>query len=119
MAWTHGIKRFYDITLHLDNMGVEDAVAIILHTLERPCFKTTSESRSLLDDLSLSAQVEAALVRDFPKVKADAGKGIVYINIRGSLVDEKRITAKVMPLVEKVEGIKKVNVNIVPYYIEE
>jgi predicted transcriptional regulator len=30
-----------------------------------------------------------------PKVKADAGKGIVYVSIRGSMVDEKRITANI------------------------
>ena len=112
-------QRFYDMTLHLDIMGVEDAVSTILHIIGRPCFQTTPKSRELLDDLALSAQVEAALVRDFPKVSADAGKGIVYVNIRGSLVDEKRITEKVNRLVEKVPGIIKLNVNMVPYIIED
>jgi hypothetical protein len=112
-------QRFYDMTLYLDIMGIEDAVSAILHLIRRPCFQTTLKSRQLLDDLSLSAQVEAALVREFPKVSADAGNGIVYVNIRGSYIDEKMITIKVHRLVEKVAGIKKLNVNIVPHVIED
>jgi cytidylate kinase len=112
-------QRFYDMTLHLDIMNVDDAVSTILHILQRPCFQTTPKSQELYDDLLLNAQVEAALVREYPKVKADALKGIVYISIRGSLVDEKRIIVKVNRLVEKVEGIKKVIVNIVPHFIED
>jgi cytidylate kinase len=112
-------QRFYDMTLYLDIMGVEDAVSTIHHLIGRPCFQTTPKSRELLDDLSLSAQVEAALVGEFPKASADVGKGIVYVSIRGSYVDEKRITSKVNRLVEKVAGIKKLNVNIVPHVIED
>ncbi len=112
-------QRFYDVTLHLDTMRVADAVSTIIHVLQRPCFQTTPQSLEMLDDLSLIAQVEAALVRDFPKAKADAVKGVVYLSIRGSLVDEKRITAQVNRLVENVAGVKKVNVNIVPHLIED
>jgi len=112
-------QRFYDMTLYLDNMGVDDAISTIHHLIQRPCFQTTPKSRELLDDLSLSAQVEAALVREFPKASADAEKGIVYVNIRGSYVDEKIITAKVNRLIEKVAGIKKLNVNVVPHVIED
>jgi len=110
-------QRFYDMTLHLETMGVDDAVSTILHMIQRPCFQTTSESRELLDNLSLSAQVEAALVNEYPKVKADAEKGIVYVRIRGSLIDEKRITEKVNRLIDGLEGVKKVNVTILPHYI--
>lgn len=112
-------QRFYDMTLHLDTMDVDDAAAIILHTLQRPCFQTTPQSRELLDDLSLSAQVAAALVRDFPKATCDAGNGVVYVNVRGSLVDEKTISAKVRRIVEKVPGVKKVHVNIIAHSIED
>jgi len=112
-------QRFYDMTLHLDTMDVDDAVSIILHSLKRPCFQTTPHSRELLDDLSLSAQVAAALVRDFPKVTCDAGNGAVYVNVRGSLVDEKTITAKVRRIVESVDGVKKVHVNIIAHSFED
>lgn len=112
-------QRFYDMTLHLDTMGVDDAVSTILHMLGRPCFQTTPQSREMLDDLSLSARVEAALVREFPKVRAEAGRRAVYVSVRGSLVDEKRLTEKVMRLLEKVVEGRKVTVNIVPHLIED
>lgn len=111
--------KFYDMILHLDTMDVDEAVSIILHSIQHTCFQTTSQSRQKLDDLSLSAQVEAALVSDFPKAFADAGKGNVFVNIRGSLIDEKNISLKVKHLLEKVESINKVHVNIVPYFIED
>lgn len=111
-------QRFYDMTLHIENMDIEDAVSTILHLIRRPCFQTTSTVRELIDDLSLNAQVEAVLVPEFPKVTVDSGKGNVFVSVRGSFVDEKRITEKVIILAGEVEGVKKVNVNIIPHLIE-
>ncbi|MCB2147829.1 MAG: cytidylate kinase-like family protein [Deltaproteobacteria bacterium] len=109
----------YDMVLHIGTMGVNDAVSIILHTLDQPCFKSTANSRKRLDDAALAARVEAALVKDFPKVMADAGNGEVFVSVRGSLVDEKIITARVERLAEKVDGIQSLQVNIVPFVVED
>ena len=109
----------YDMVLHIDNMGVDDAVAVILHALEQPCFKSTADSRRGLNDAALAARVEAALVKDFPKVMADAGSGEVFVSVRGSLVDEKTIATKVKRLVEKVDGIESLQVNIIPFVVED
>ena len=109
----------FDMVLHIGNMGVDDAVAIILHALDRPCFKSTTDSRRRLDDAALAARVEAALVKEFPKVMADAGNGEAFVSVRGSLVDEKIITAKVKRLAEKVDGIQSLQVNIVPFMVED
>jgi cytidylate kinase len=111
--------KFYDMILHLDTMDVNEAVSIILHSIQHTCFQTTPQSRQKLDDLSLSAQVEAALISDYPKASADASKGNVFVNIRGSLIDEKDISLKVNRIVEKVAGVNKVHVNIIPYFIED
>lgn len=111
--------QLYDMILHIGNISVDEAVAIILYALEQPCFKSTPESRQMLDDEALSAQVEAALVKAFPKVMVDSGKGDVFINVRGSLADEKNIIEKVMRLAEKVDGIKDIQVNIVPFMVED
>ena len=111
-------QRLYDLTLHIESMGIDDAVSTILHLIQRPCFKTTPQIREMIDDLSLSAKVEAVLVREFPKVTVDSGKGIVYVSVRGSLVDEKRITEKVSIMTGEVNGVRKIHVNIVPHLIE-
>ena len=73
----------YDMVLHIGNMNVDDAVSIILHAMGRTCFKSTPDSRRRLDDAALAARVEAALVKEFPKVTADAGNGDVFVSVRG------------------------------------
>ena len=109
----------YDMVLHIQNMQVDDAVAIILNTLARPCFQSTPESRRQLDDLALAARVEAALVKEFQRVSVDAENGSVFVNVRGSLVDETLLTNKVKRLTQKVKGIDALNVNVVPFVVEE
>jgi cytidylate kinase len=111
--------QLYDMILHIGNMNVDQAVSIILHAMEQPCFKSNPESRRMLADEALSAQVEAALVRVFPKVIVDSGNGEVFVNVRGSLADEKNITNKVKRLAEKVDGVKNIQVNIVPFMVED
>ena len=111
--------QLYDMILHIGNMKVDQAVAIILHALEQPCFTSTPESRLLLDDRALAARVEASLVKVFPKVMVDAGKGEVFINVRGSLTDKKNITEKVTRLAEKIDGVKTIQVNIIPFIVED
>ncbi|MDA3791255.1 MAG: cytidylate kinase-like family protein [Desulfobacula sp.] len=110
--------QFYDMTLHLDNMDVDEAVTIIRHTIQQPCFKTTPQSQGKLENLSLSAQVEAALINEFPKVAVDARDGVVYVNIRGSLIDEKNIDSRARHILENQNGIKKIHINIIPHFIE-
>jgi cytidylate kinase len=114
-TWDH---RFYDMTLHIESMEINDAVSTILHLLQRPCFQITLKIREMIDDLSLSAQVEAALVAEFPKISAESRKGIVYASVRGSLVDEKRITERVNLLAGGVQGVKRINVNVISHKIE-
>jgi len=111
--------QLYDMILHIGNMNVDQAVSVILHALAQPCFKSTPESRRMLADEALAARVEAALVKVYSTVMVDAGNGEVFVNIRGSLADENKITEKVTRLTEKIEGMKKIQVNIVPYTVED
>jgi cytidylate kinase len=111
--------QLYDMILHIGNMSVDQAVAIILCALEQPCFKSTPESCRMLADEALAARVEASLVKAFPKVMVDADNGEVFINVRGSLADKKNITEKVMNLAEKVEGVTNIQVNIIPFIVED
>ena len=111
--------QLYDMILHIGNMSVDEAVSIILHAVEQPCFKSNPESRRMLADEALSAQVEASLVKAFPKVLVDSGNGEVFVNVRGSLADEKNLTEKVKRLAEKVEGVKNIQVNIIPFMVED
>jgi len=109
----------YDLVVHIDNMGADDAVAIILQTLQRPCFVTTHHSQSRLDDLTLSAQVDAALVNEFPKVTSTARNGEVFVSVRASLLEEQSVTERVKRIAGSMEGVKMIHVNVVPFIIED
>lgn len=115
-SWNH---QLYDMILHIGNLSVDEAVSIILHAVNQPCFKSNDGNQRLLDDQALAAQVEAALVKSFPKVMADADQGEVFINVRGSLADKKNITQKVKGLAENVQGVQSVQVNIIPFMVED
>jgi cytidylate kinase len=109
----------YDLVLHIDNISVDEAVSILLHALKQPCFKSTGESRRLFDDKALAARVEAVLVKVFPRVMVDAGDGEVFVNIRGSLTEHKKISLKVKQLAEQMDGVKSIRVNMVPFLVED
>jgi cytidylate kinase len=111
-------SMLYDMVLHIDNMSVDEAVSIILHALAQPSFQSTEESRRLLDDQALSARVEAELITAFPKVMVDAEAGEVFVNIRGSMTDDKKISDKVRKLAEPVDGVKTLHVSMVPFVVE-
>lgn len=122
--WSHQLfgqdpwnAQLYDMILHLGNMSVDEAVEVILYTVQQPSFRSTPESLRMLADEALAAQVEASLARAFPKVMVEAGSGKVYVNIRGSQAEEK-ITEKVLRLAEKVEDVKSIQVYIVPFMLE-
>lgn len=111
--------QLYDMILHIGNMNVDQAVSIIRHAVAQPCFHSTAESRRMLADEALAARVEAALVKAFPKVIVDAGSGEVFVNVRGSRAEEKNITEKVERLAENIEGVRSLQVNIIPFMVED
>jgi hypothetical protein len=119
----HGVdtwdSRLYDLVLNVSGMDVDDAASIVLHAVQRPCFQSTDSSRQLLDDLALGAQVEAALVKDFPKVKAHAKNGEVFVSIRASLIEEGSITRKVEQAAGNIPGVRLIRVNMVPFLFED
>jgi hypothetical protein len=112
-------SQLYDMILHIGNMSVDEAVSIILHALEQPCFKSTPESLRMLEDEALAARVEASLVKVFPKVMVDCDAGEVFVNVRGSRADEKNITERIKRLAEKIDGVRDIQVNIVPFIVED
>jgi cytidylate kinase len=104
----------YDMMLHIKTMSVKDAVEVIQCAVKRPCFQTTPRSQAVLNNLVLSSQVEAQLVKQFPSITAHAEEGVVTINIKAPLNHADEITAQVEKDAGKVEGVKTVKVYISP-----
>ncbi len=100
--------KLYDLVIHIKARAftVNDAVNLILCAVKLPCFQTTPESQEVLDDLTLAAQVQAALVEDFPTVQVDAHGGEVFVSIKGSLAEKQEVTGRIRRLASKAAGVE-------------
>ena len=96
----------YDMILHIKTLTVGDAVDLMSHAAQLPHFQATPESQRLLDDLTLAAGVEAALVEDYPSAKVEARNGEVFVSIQGTVGDEAETVALVQRIANRVAGIE-------------
>jgi cytidylate kinase len=96
----------YDMVLHIKAIKVDEAVALILQAAKLPGFTTTAPSQKILDDQSLAAQVQAALVEEFPTAKVSAGEGELFVDIKANLTEEQEIIARVQRIANRVAGIE-------------
>ncbi len=96
----------YDMVLHIKSIKVDDAVQLILQAAKLPCFGTTPQSQKILDDQSLAARVQAALVEEFPTARVSAKEGELFVDIKGNLTEEQEIIARVRRIASQVAGIE-------------
>ena len=96
----------YDLVIHIKCMTTDAAVDIICKALEQPCFQTTPESQKAVDTLLLAAQVQAALVEEFPAARVEVEEGEILVKIGGPWAEDKRLIAKVDQVVDNLSGLK-------------
>lgn len=106
--------KLYDVVLHIDKLKANDAVGILVDTVSRACFQTTSESQMMLKDLILAARVKTAVIDKFPTSNVSGKNGDIYISINAHLSQEENIIKKINKLVKNVEGVKSVKIHILP-----
>jgi cytidylate kinase len=96
----------YDMVLHIKRLTADDAVDLILQVVKLPYFRTTPPSQKILDDQTLVARVQAALVEEFPTAKVSAQGEELFVDIRGDLTQEQEIIARVRRIASKEVGIE-------------
>jgi cytidylate kinase len=107
-------SSLYDLVVHIKRKKVEDAVDLILYAAKMPCFQTTPESQKIIDDLTLAAEVKAALVNEFPSSEVNAKDGNVRITIEVRLSNQAKTTDAIKAIVAGIEGVKTVDVYASP-----
>lgn len=98
--------KLYDMVIHIRTMTVDDAVSLILCAVKMACFQTVAAVQKTLDNLTLAAQVQAALVEEFPTVQVTASEGEVFVSISGSLAEEEETIARISRIASKVAGME-------------
>jgi cytidylate kinase len=96
----------YDMVLHIKSITVDCAVELIMQAVSYRCFSTTSESQKILDDQTLAARVQAALVEEFPTAQVSAKGGELFVDIKGDLTKEQEIITRVRRIASHVAGIE-------------
>ncbi|MDY6904542.1 MAG: cytidylate kinase-like family protein [Thermodesulfobacteriota bacterium] len=107
--------NLYDISLHIDNLQVNDAVEILSDIARRPCFQTTEQTRKMINDAYLAAKAHSVIYGKIPAAEVNCKDSIIYVNIETDLSLENEFTDKAKNLLKDMDGIKEVRVNIIPF----
>lgn len=101
-------SRLYDVVLHIGALTVDDAVDILYQTIQKPTFRTTPESRTILENLEKASRIQAKLVDRFPLIKAKIVDGVVYLSDAGEeLKKDPHEQKKLETLLSETEGVSK------------
>ncbi|MEW6079215.1 MAG: cytidylate kinase-like family protein [Thermodesulfobacteriota bacterium] len=102
-------SQLYDLVLHVKTITVDDAVDIICRMAQAPIFQATPESRRILDNLLLAAEIKAAVVELEPMLKVTAEDGVVHISGIDTVRKIKpQVLAEIKAVAAVREGVRKV-----------
>lgn len=110
--WDSGL---YDMVLNVGAVTVDDVVNIIINTVQLPCFQTTTESQQKINNLTLTAQVQASLF-EFPNAAVSVKEGKIVVGIKAPLDQQETITANVENIISNIDGASDIKVHIEPYF---
>jgi cytidylate kinase len=94
----------YDLVININYITVDGAVNIIKYTLKDPRFQATPEGQKLVDEMSLAARIEAALIDDIRSIRVEAKDNEVFIYLRKDLCKDEELVSRVKRLASKAAG---------------
>lgn len=102
----------YDAVYRIDNMSVEDVVDNIMNTVRLPCFQISSESKKIIEDLYLEAQVRACLAEEFPTTRYVSSKdGRVTVLVEATLKQKGKMSPRIEDIISKIDGVKDLEIS--------
>ncbi len=105
----------YDLVLHVKKLTVEDAADIVCYVVNMERFNTTEESKQMLQDLALEAEIKALLIDLRPDAEVSSKNGVVTVSIRLPVeIDETELVKKIEEKCSKVSGLKDLKVQVSP-----
>ena len=107
--------KLYDMILNINKLSTDDAADIICSAAALDKFKTTPESRQAMEDLALAAEVKAVLMNEKPAKEVTARDGNLSVKVQGGMFEDAELAAMVTETVKTVDGVKTVEVDVLPY----
>jgi len=112
-------SSLYDLVIHVHKVAVKDAVDIICHTASLNVFQATPESKKAIEDLTLMAEVKAAIIGMDHGIKISAKDGIVFIKTGATFQQRQPLNRDIEQIVKKIQGVKDVRIHFEPTLFNE
>jgi len=104
----------YDLVIHIHKVSVDDAVDIICHTSGLKDFQATPESKQAIEDLVLTAKVNAKLIGMNHGIKISTQDGIVFVRSEATLQQQSSLSHDIEKIAKEISGIKDVRIDVEP-----
>ncbi|MEW6365794.1 MAG: cytidylate kinase-like family protein [Acidobacteriota bacterium] len=106
-------SSLYDLVVHIRHLTVDDAAELICDTVKLDRFRTTPQSLKAISDLSLAADVKAALMTLNPHLEVSADDGNVVVRVK-ALPQQMDAGGEIESTAAAVRGVKTVSVKVAP-----
>jgi cytidylate kinase len=100
----------YDLVFHIKQLTVDDTVGIICDCVSKEQFKTTPESKRMIEDLALSAAIEKALMEVWTDVTVCVDNHVAFIETQAPIRAQERLIKEIRNVAESFEGISDVKI---------
>ena len=104
----------YDLVLHIEQLTVNDAVDMICDCASKEQFKTTSESRRMIEDLALSAAISKALIDVGSDINVCVDNRTAFIETEAALCAEESFVQEIKEVVETFEDVSDIKIECHP-----
>jgi cytidylate kinase len=104
----------YDLVVHIKQLTVENAVDIIADCVSKEQFKTTLESQRMIEDLSLSADLNKELMNVGPGIEVCVDNKIAYIETKAPIAAEEQLVKEIEAVADTFKGIADVKITCHP-----
>ena len=102
----------YDIVIPVDKMSVPDAATLIVNNAAKDIIQQTADSKQMLGDFRLAAEIEAALAQQGHNVEVIAKNGAVTLTINRHVLMLSRLQEELKSIAEPIDGVKSVETKI-------
>ncbi len=103
-------STLYDLVVQTDPMSVDDAVSILCDAAQMKPFQITPQSKAIMEDFALAAQVRTYLTDLGPSVKVCSQNGMIYVSSTTHVSEDSRLVKRIGMIATKVAGLKGIEI---------
>jgi len=107
-------EKLYDIVIPMDKTTQDEAVKLILNSMQNESVKSTVESQKVMDNLILATKVNVELAKNGYDTNVSNEDGNITIALKTYVVRLGHMKEKLSKIAETIPGVKSTNVVLGP-----